>query len=66
MRWPSIGDSYESCATNVKHTMRSLEDLAFVVNKVPSNKCKYADFILDSNKLSVELTDKEKIILLSC
>lgn len=46
--------------------MRSLEDLAFVVNKVPSNKCKYADFILDSNKLSVELTDKEKIILLSC
>lgn len=60
-----IGDSYESCAMNVKQTMKLLEDLGFVINylkssTVPSNRCKYLGFNLDSNNLSVELTNKRK------
>lgn len=59
-----IGSSYQDCVDNILITKQLLCSLGFVINDeksmlVPSNKCKYLGYILDSNRFEVSLP-KEK------
>lgn len=59
-----LGDSVESCESNVRETCKLLSKLGFIINEqksklIPSKRCKFLGLIFDSQKMSVELP-KEK------
>lgn len=55
-----LGNSYSSCLENISTSVRLLESLGFVLNeekscKIPSQKCNFLGFILDAQKMALEL-----------
>ena len=60
-----IGNSPESCKKNVNATIELLTCLGFLINTqksclIPSTRCKYLGFIIDSNHYTLELTQEKK------
>lgn len=60
-----IGDILEACEANVKYTISFTESLGFIINYsksqiIPSRRCKYHGFILDSQAYLVEQTHKKR------
>lgn len=56
----------EKCKTNVEKAISLLERLGFIINYkksslVPSQKCKYLGFIINSMDFCLELDDKKKL-----
>ncbi|CAD6206426.1 GSCOCG00012690001-RA-CDS, partial [Cotesia congregata] len=65
-----IGNSFESCQTNVEYTIEFLESLGFIINYsksqiTPCRSCKYLGFVLDSQKYRVEPTSKKRSQIIS-
>lgn len=64
-----IEASVAECELNVKETMKLLESLGFLINRrkssvIPSNRCKFLGFVIDSMKFAIELTQEKRIRLL--
>lgn len=60
-----LGDTYQSCLSNVNATVDLLQALGFVINYdksslVPNTKCKFLGRIIDSNKMQLYLTDDKR------
>ena len=60
-----IGNTYQACAENICDTISLLERLGFMVNYKksvlqPSRGCKYLGFFLNSERFTIELTEKKK------
>lgn len=60
-----LGRSIQDCMFNVEETRHLLEKLGLVINfdksqLIPSTKCKFLGFILDSQEFCLKLTDKKR------
>lgn len=60
-----MGKNFEGCKGNALESKRLLLKLGFVINNkktclVPSQKCKFLGFIINSVDYTIELTDKKK------
>lgn len=60
-----IANSYEECLTNVNRTIECLTKLGFVINYkksnlIPSKSCKFLGFIINSDKMTLELPEQKK------
>ena len=59
------GNSYEDCIRHQINTIELLLRLGFIINYeksnlIPSTRCKYLGFIIDSHNFTIELTEKRK------
>lgn len=59
-------NSFHVCLSNIKKTIKLLEHLGFIINykkssMIPSKKCKYLGFILNSINYTLELPDKKRL-----
>lgn len=62
-----IESTYDSCAKNVTVTKKVLESLGFLINEeksmnIFSTQCKFLGLIINSNQMTLELTQEKKII----
>lgn len=60
-----IGNNFRNCQKNVLESKKLLEKLGFVINReksslIPSKKCKFLGFIVNSADYTIELTDRKK------
>ena len=60
-----IGNSYSKCLENIKASMNLLTSLGFIINeeksyKVPSQVCGFLGFILNSQRMTLELPSEKR------
>lgn len=60
-----IESQADRCELNARDTIKLLESLGFKINKKksllePRNKCKFLGFIIDANRLLIELTEEKR------
>ncbi|CAH2217789.1 jg25269 [Pararge aegeria aegeria] len=60
-----IAPTYEECINNITQTRILFESLGFIINEeksclIPSNKCTYLGFIIDTKKFHISVTDSKK------
>lgn len=60
-----IEQNFNKCQINISETIKFLKSLGFLINKkkcnlVPSNRCKFLGFIIDSIQYTVELTEEKR------
>lgn len=60
-----IGKTKEDCLKNINETIKCLTSLGFIINYkksslTPSKRCKFLGFILDSEKMTLELPNDKK------
>lgn len=60
-----IEENFEKCQANVRESVELLETLGFIVNKkkcklIPSTRCKFLGFIIDSGRFTIELTTEKR------
>ena len=60
-----LGNNFNECDINLRETIKTLTSLGFLIsnkksNLIPSTRCKYLGFIIDSVKLSIEPTEVKK------
>lgn len=60
-----LGNSYENCMQNVTETIKMLTDLGFLINYeksvlIPNKTCQFLGFVLNSEKMHLELPIKKK------
>lgn len=64
-----IGSNYDICLNNVKQSIQVLASLGLAINYnksnlVPSTRCKYLGFIIDSKQYSLELPEDKRLRLI--
>jgi hypothetical protein len=60
-----IGETFEECSHSVDLTVSLLTSLGFIINSrksvlTPSTRCKFLGFLLDTNRLTLELPREKK------
>lgn len=65
-----IGQTFWECKSNVSFTLKLLKNLGFLVNRkkksslLPSTRCKFLGFLLDSDHMTTELPTERRYSLL--
>lgn len=70
--WLCISNSFKECEANIQLTCKTLESLGFVINTNiyksilnPVTRCQFLGIILDSESMTLELTEKKRAHILS-
>jgi hypothetical protein len=63
-----IGETFQECSQSVDLTVSLLTSLGFIINSrksvlTPSTRCKFLGFLLDTNRLTLELPRKKSLKL---
>lgn len=63
-----MGNTHDSCLTNLIQTRQVLQSIGFVINErksstTPQTICKYLGFIIDSEKFQISLPERKRNLI---